>query len=101
MEIKKELNEEGNFLTIVLNGSLNTQTAPLLDASLSSDLDGIKELVIDLAKVDYVSSAGLRCFLKAQNHMDNVRGKLVIKHVAPAIKEVFDMTGFTDILTVE
>ena len=90
--------KEGEKLVVVLNGRLDTVTAPQLEAEL--DLSGVKELVFDIAGLDYVSSAGLRLFLSSQKTMSKV-GTMVIRGAKPIVKEVFDITGFTDILTIE
>ena len=90
--------KEGEKLVVVLNGRLDTVTAPQLEAEL--DLSGVKELVFDIAGLDYVSSAGLRLFLSSQKTMSKV-GTMVIRGAKPIVKEVFDITGFTDIFTME
>ena len=93
MEIKKTL--EGGCLTLAPVGRVDTITSPELEAEIV--LDGVEELVFDLADVDYVSSAGLRVLLSAQKRM--VGKSMKIAHVCPAVKEVFDITGFSDIFT--
>jgi len=98
MEIKKEKN--GGSLHIQLFGRLDTVTAPQFEASLKEDLDSLTELIIDFQTLEYVSSAGLRVLLMAQKQM-NKQGKMKIINVSEPIKEVFDMTGFSDILTIE
>ena len=90
--------KEGEKLVVVLNGRLDTVTAPQLESEL--DLSGVKELVFDIAGLDYVSSAGLRLFLSSQKTMSKV-GTMVIRGAKPIVKEVFDITGFTDIFTME
>ena len=97
MEINKTVND--GKMNISLVGRLDTTTAPELEKELT--LDGINELVLDFANLDYVSSAGLRVILGAQKAMNKNSGTLVIKDVKPEIMEVFDMTGFSDILTIE
>ena len=93
MQINK--NKEGNKLTLAPIGRVDTITAPELEAAVV--LDGVEELVFDLAQVDYISSAGLRVLLSAQKKM---AGKLMkIANSKPAVKEVFDITGFSDIFT--
>lgn len=92
---------DGGELTIALTGSLNTQTAPELDEAVKTDLDGVTLLVLDLDKLDYISSAGLRVLLCAQDHMDDAEGTLIVKNANETVREVFDMTGFTDILALE
>ncbi len=91
---------EGQTLTIALEGRLDTTTAPALDADLQASLDGVKELVLDLSALDYLSSAGLRVLLSAQKRM-NRQGRMVVRNVCETVMEVFNMTGFSDILTIE
>ena len=98
MTINKNL--EGNTLTIALEGRLDTTTAPELEKELKSSLDGVKELVFDFTKLDYISSAGLRVLLSAQKLM-NKQGEMTITHVNDVIMEIFEVTGFTDILTIK
>ena len=95
MEILKTL--EGTKQTITLKGRLDTITAPQLEQELK--YDGLTELVFEIADLDYVSSAGLRLFLSAQKVMAK-QGQMVIKGAKPVVKEVFDITGFSDILTL-
>lgn len=97
MEIIKKI--EGNVCNIGLVGRLDTTTAPQLEAELKSSLNDIQELNIDLAKLEYISSAGLRVLLSAQKVM-NKQGKMNIKNVTPEVMEVFEITGFTDILNI-
>lgn len=96
MNIKKTL--EGTSLNIALEGRLDTSTAPQLEAELKS-LKGVTELNLDFAALEYLSSAGLRVILAAQKAM-NKQGKMVIRHVNNTIMEVFEVTGFIDILTI-
>ena len=91
---------EGDKLTISLEGRLDTTTAPDLDAEVKSSTDGVKELVFDFANLDYISSAGLRVILSAQKTMDK-QGSMVVTNVSDEVKEVFEITGFADILTIE
>jgi anti-sigma B factor antagonist len=98
MTINKNL--EGNTLTIALEGRLDTTTAPELEKELKSSLDGVKELVFDFTKLDYISSAGLRVLLSAQKLMSK-QGGMKVTHVNEMVMEVFEVTGFTDILTIE
>lgn len=90
---------EGSALTIALEGRLDTSTAPQLEAEIRA-LDGVTELTIDLAALEYLSSAGLRVLLAAQKIM-NKQGRMVVCHVNETIMEVFEVTGFIDILTIE
>lgn len=93
MQINK--NQEGNKLTLAPIGRVDTITSPELEAAVV--LDGIEELVFDLAQVDYISSAGLRVLLSSQKKMAGRSMKIV--NAKPAVKEVFDITGFSDIFT--
>ena len=93
-------NTNGNELKIILEGRLDTTTAPQLEATLNSVLAGVTSLKFDLEKLDYISSAGLRVLLSSQKTM-NKQGSMVISNVSPEVKEIFDVTGFTDILTIE
>ena len=98
MTIQKNLN--GTTLRVTLEGRLDTTTAPQLEAELKASMDGITELELDFEKLEYLSSAGLRVLLAAQKVM-NKQGKMVIRHVNETIQEVFEITGFIDILTIE
>lgn len=92
--------QEGSKLTVALEGRLDTVTAPQLEGDLRSAVSGVTELVFDLEKLDYVSSAGLRVLLSAQKVMKR-QGGMVITNVKPEIMEIFDVTGFSDILNIE
>ena len=98
MTIEKKIN--GEALTLIVSGRLDTQTAPELEKGLDSVLADIKELTVDFANLEYVSSAGLRVVLKAQKAM-NAQGSMKLTGVTDSIMEVFDITGFLDILTIE
>lgn len=98
MTIDKRQN--GTELTIKLEGRLDSVTAPELETALKESIVGVTDLVFDLAGLDYVSSAGLRVLLVAQKTM-NKQGDMKIVHVCEEVYEVFDITGFTDIFTVE
>lgn len=91
---------EGTTLNLALEGRLDTTTAPQLEAELKGSLDGVTELNMNFEKLEYLSSAGLRVILAAQKTM-NKQGKMVIRHVNETIREVFEVTGFIDILTIE
>lgn len=93
-------NTAGGKLTLILAGRLDTTTAPQLEEVVKNGLDGITELVMDFEKLDYLSSAGLRVILAAQKTM-NRQGSMIIAHVNETILEVFEVTGFVDILTIE
>ena len=98
MTIEKKIN--GESATLIVSGRLDTQTAPELENELDSVLADIKELTFDFANLEYVSSAGLRVILKAQKAM-NAQGSMKLTGVNDSIMEVFDITGFLDILTIE
>ena len=98
MNIQQEKN--GNALTVALEGRLDTMTAPELEAALKEALDGVEELTFDLANLEYISSAGLRVLLSAQKTM-NRQGSMTVKNANEIIMEIFDVTGFADILTIE
>ena len=91
---------EGDALTVALEGRLDTTTAPQLEAELKQNLDGVAALTLDMQALDYLSSAGLRVLLTAQKQM-NRQGSMVVRHVNETIMEVFEVTGFIDILTIE
>ncbi len=93
-------NQESGKLTIALEGRLDTTTSPQLEAELRTSVNDVTELVFDLDKLDYISSAGLRVLLAAQKVM-NKQGEMKIKNVKPEIMEIFDVTGFVDILNIE
>ena len=92
--------QEGTKLTVNLDGRIDTLTAPQLETELTPLLDGVTELVLDLAQVAYISSAGLRVLLSTHKKMLAVGGTLTIANAVPAVREVFDITGFSDILTL-
>lgn len=98
MTIKKTITDASASLEII--GRLDTTTAPELEATIDGCAVGIKELVLDCSALEYVSSAGLRVILKAQKLM-NAQGAMKLTHVNETIMEVFDITGFADILTIE
>ena len=92
--------KENDTLTVSLEGRLDTNTAPELETELKSVIEGIGELVLDLEKLEYISSAGLRVFLSAQKIMAK-QGQMRVTHVNNVIREIFEVTGFSDILTIE
>jgi anti-anti-sigma factor len=98
LNIKK--NGEGEKLTIELGGRLDTTTSPLLEKEYADCLNGVTELAFDFSELEYISSAGLRVLLAAQKIM-NKQGSMVIRSASDEIKEIFDVTGFSDILTLE
>ena len=98
MIIEKNLN--GTELTVAITGRLDTTTAPQLEAELRQNITDVEKLVLDFATLEYLSSAGLRVLLAAQKVM-NKQGEMVIKNVNETINEIFEVTGFIDILTIE
>ena len=94
-----EQNKNGTELTVALTGRLDTTTAPELEAALQQSLPGVESLIFDLAGLEYISSAGLRVLLSAQKTM-NRQGKMVVRGANETIREVFDITGFADIMTL-
>lgn len=98
MTIEKKINNDA--VTLIVSGRLDTQTAPELEKELDEVLSGVKELTFDMTNLEYVSSAGLRVILKAQKAM-NTQGSMKLTGVNDSIMEVFDITGFLDILTIE
>ncbi len=93
-------NKNGTALTLAVEGRLDTITAPDLEAVLKEELDGVEELTFDFSALDYISSAGLRVLLSAQKRM-NAQGTMKVTGVSEIIMEIFEVTGFTDILTIE
>lgn len=93
--------KNGEALEVTLSGRLDTNTSPELEAYLRENLAGVTSLAIDLADVQYVSSAGLRVFLYAHKELTKVGSALVLRHPNEYIMDVLEATGFTDILTVE
>lgn len=91
---------DGGKLTLALEGRLDTTTAPQLEAEIKSGLEGVTDLELDFSRLDYLSSAGLRVLLAAQKTM-NRQGTMVIRHANETIREVFEVTGFSEILTLE
>lgn len=92
--------QEEAKLTVALEGRLDTFTSADLQKELDGSLTGIRELEFDLAKLEYISSAGLRLLLSAQKTMDR-QGAMVVKHVPDAVRDIFEVTGFDGILKIE
>ncbi len=97
--MKIEQKKSGSKLVVTLRGFLDTLTSPELEKAIQ--LEGVNELVLNLKSVEYVSSAGLRVILSFHKKMVAMGGKLVIKSLTPAVKEIFDMVGYSAILNVE
>lgn len=98
LNIEKSI--EDKRLVIALAGRLDTATAPQLETELKDCLDGVEALTLDFENLDYISSAGLRVLLSAQKTM-NRQGEMKVIHVNETISEIFEITGFTDVLTLE
>lgn len=99
MEIIKKA--DGEKLTVALSGRLDTTTAPVFEEQLKSSLPGVSDLTLDFSGLDYISSAGLRVLLSAQKSLNASHGKMRIIGANEIIKEIFEVTGFSDILTIE
>ena len=95
-----EKKQDGKNLTVALTGRLDTVTAPELESELASALEDVENLVIDMKDLEYISSAGLRVLLTAQKIMRN-RGSFIVCNVNEIVMEIFEVTGFSDILTIE
>ena len=98
MTIEIKRNAEETIIKLV--GRLDTTTAPALDKTINEDIAGTKNLVLDVKELEYISSAGLRVFLGAQKKMQKI-GSMKVTNVREEVMEVFEMTGFADILTIE
>ncbi|MBQ9040715.1 MAG: STAS domain-containing protein [Clostridia bacterium] len=98
MKINKK--QDGSKLVIALEGRLDTTTAPDLEKELKTSLDGVTDLTLDLTNLDYISSAGLRVLLSTHKTMMK-QGQMKVTNASDIVKEVFDVTGFSDILTIE
>ena len=99
MNITKSVN--GTVLTVTISGRLDTSTAPSLETELKDSLNGITELVFDISGLDYISSAGLRVLLSALKAMNAQKGTMRVTGANEMIREIFDVTGFSDILILE
>lgn len=91
---------EGSKATFALSGRLDTSSAPQLEQELKASLNGVTELILDFKELDYISSAGLRVLLSSQKIM-NKQGSMTIRNVNETVMEIFEVTGFSDILTIE
>ena len=99
--MKIDSQKDGENLTLKLEGRLETSTAPKLQEVVDKELEGIMKLLIDLEELEYVSSAGLRVLLAASKKMKAKQGNMVVCHVGEDIMEVFEITGFNDILNIQ
>jgi len=93
-------NQSGTTLTVSVSGRIDTTTAAQFETQVKSAIEGAKDVVLDFEKVDYVSSAGLRVLLSVQKIM-KTKGDMKLIHVNESVYEIFEVTGFTDILTIE
>ena len=93
--------KDNDTLNAVISGRIDTSTSPELDNEIKSSLDGIKKLVLDFTKVEYISSSGLRVLLSLHKTMAAADGELIISKPAEMVVEVFEVTGFADILNIE
>ncbi len=98
MNINVKKNEEA--VVMELDGRLDTTTAPQFEEAIKQNINGVKSLTLDFAGLEYISSAGLRILLAAQKAM-NTQGSMVLKNVNETVRDVFEITGFADILTIE
>ena len=92
--------KDGDKLTVELEGRLDTTTSPQLEENMSEQLGGVTQLTFDLAKLEYISSAGLRVLLSSQKTM-NKQGEMIVKNVSEEVQEIFEVTGFSDIFTIQ
>ena len=99
MEILKQLNKQE--LSITLKGELNTSTSPELEEVIKNELSHATSVIIDMKDLSYLTSAGLRVLLVAQKIMNDKKGQMIIRHVNDSIMDVFNITGFNNILTIE
>ncbi|MGI5923808.1 MAG: STAS domain-containing protein [Lentisphaeria bacterium] len=98
--MKIEKDRKGQELTLTLTGRLDTTTAPTLEQELQQSWNDISTLILELKELDYISSAGLRVILTAQKHMLK-QGSMKLRNLSDNVREVFEMTGFADIMTIE
>lgn len=98
MNVKKTVSAER--MELALEGKLDSVSAPKFEAEISGKLKGITDLAVDLGEVEYVSSAGLRALLFLQQRMEDVGGKMTVRNVPKIVMKIFEVTGFTDIITV-
>jgi len=99
MEVK--FNKQDSTLTVAISGNIDTVTAPELDTKLQENLSGIKDLILDFAAVDYISSASLRVILMANQQLEDADGTMTIKNANDDVRDVFEMTGFDSLLNLD
>ena len=93
-------NKEGNRLVLAVSGRLDTMTAPELENVIKDNMDGVEELILDFKDLEYISSAGLRVVLGARKAMGG-KGSFCVRNLCSDVREIFDITGFSDIITIE
>lgn len=93
--------QNGTTLTVKPLGELNSVTSPMFEAELRQRLQGVSSVIVDLEKLDYISSAGLRVFLATEQYLDDHDAEMKVIHANEHVMDVFDMVGFTDVITVE
>ena len=98
-----QINKEavGDLLTVHIKGDLNVKTSPILEDELTKSISGVKELVLDFADVEYISSAGLRVLLALEKTMRRQSGKMTLRNVNPAVKEIIRLAGFLQVMHIE
>lgn len=94
------INKNGDELYAAISGQMNAQTSPMIEVQLIPALDGTKTVTLDLEKLEYISSAGLRVLLTVMQYMDEHNSRLTVKNVRPEIMSIFDLTGFTGCLNI-
>ena len=99
LQLTKE--KVGEVLTVHIKGDLNVKTSPLLEEELTKSIGGVKELALDFANVEYISSAGLRVLLAMEKTMRRQGGKMKLQHLNAAIKEIIRLAGFLQVMTIE
>jgi anti-sigma B factor antagonist len=99
--MKVKFNKQDSTLTVAISGNIDTVTAPELDTKLQENLSGIKDLILDFAAVDYISSAGLRVILMANQQLEDADGTMTIKNANDDVRDVFEMTGFDSLLNLD
>ena len=92
--------KEGNRLVLAVSGRLDTMTAPELESVIKDNMDGVEELILDFKDLEYISSAGLRVVLGARKAMGD-KGSFAVRNLCSDVREIFDITGFSDIITIE
>ena len=100
-ELIMDKKQENSTLTVIPEGRIDNSTAPKLEAQLKGELEGITRLVFEFEKVTYISSSGLRVLLNFHKEMEEKGGEFIVRKPAELVKGVFDVTGFTNVLTIE